>query len=265
MDEYHTLQLSVRSHTLILKSVAKVYIVAETSTYIHLASTHTLSNGISSDVLFISHFQIRRKASLCMKRCICHRWCITKKRSPATIDTYIARITWYMQRNYLADILKEKAQVEEYHLLWSLFDCSFHVSSYATCAHAECGALTGRVTKIKNRRGDGAHHREERHFLMNGRPSLPPCPPFANVTLCKAICSEWQRSRQSYRPQHRLQILFIICCHKPEQGRQEWQVGVQQKKRERTKRHDMSHFKTTWALNFFSFFIFEDTCQLWLC
>ncbi len=86
---------------------------------------------------------------------------------------------------------------------------------------AECGVLTGRVTKIKNRCEDGAHHREECHFLMNGRLSLPPCPAFANVTLCKAICSEWQRSRQSYRPQHCLQILFIICCHKPEQGRQE--------------------------------------------
>ncbi len=132
-------KLSVRSHTLVLKCVAVVYVRAETSTCIHLTSTHTLFNvTISSDVLFISHFQILTKASLCMKRSICHRWCITKKRSPATIDTYTARITWYMQRNYPADILREKARAEEYHQLWSLFDCSFHVSSYATCAHAGC-------------------------------------------------------------------------------------------------------------------------------
>lgn len=43
-----------------------------------------------------------------------------------------------MQRNYPVDILREKAQAEEYLLLWSLFDCSFHVSSYATCAHTGC-------------------------------------------------------------------------------------------------------------------------------
>lgn len=118
--------------------------------------------------------------------------------------------------------------------------------------------------KIKNRCIDVAHHGEAHHFLMNGRRSLSACPAFANVTLCKAICRRWQRSRHSHRPRRYLQILFIICCHMPKQGRQEWQVGVQQKKRERTKRHDMSHFQTTWVLNSFSFifYFFEDTCQL---
>lgn len=53
-----------------------------------------------------------------------------------------------------------------------------------------------------------------------------PVQPFANLTLCEAICGERQRSRQSYRPRRRPRVLFIICCHRPVQRRQEWQVGA---------------------------------------
>ena len=53
-----------------------------------------------------------------------------------------------------------------------------------------------------------------------------PVQPFANLTLYEAICGEWQRSRQSYRPRRRPPVLFIICCHRPVQRRLEWQVGA---------------------------------------
>lgn len=85
---------------------------------------------------------------------------------------------------------------------------------------------------IKNRCGDGAHQRTAFHFLMNGCQSLQPCLALANVTLCKAICSERQRPppppRQPHHSHCHFQIFFIICCQKPGRGCQEWQVRVWQ-------------------------------------
>lgn len=126
-------------------------------------------------VWFISLFYVPTKTSLQMKRSIWQRRCVTKIRFTATT----AQITWYMQRIYQSDIQREKNAAEEYHLLWSLSDCSFHISSHdhlRTCRMLNAGRW--RLPKIKNRCGDGAHHQEAHHFLMNGCPSVSPCPAF---------------------------------------------------------------------------------------
>lgn len=86
--------------------------------------------------------------------------------------------------------------------LWSLFDCSFHISSGATCAHAGC-LTAGR------RRRPGCENKEQ---VWRGR-GASLCNEWlserlSSSSLRKRDSGEWQRSRQSSRPRPPLRNLL---------------------------------------------------------
>lgn len=103
---------------------------------------------------------------------------------------------------------------------------------------------------------DWTHHSGAHHFVMNGCSSLPPCPPFANVTLCKTICREQQRPHPFCRSRWHFQISFIISCHKLSSGKR-WQVRM-------WKPESLKISASTWALKSFHLLVSKDNCHVWL-
>lgn len=136
------------------------------------------------------------------------------------MDTYTARIVWYMQRNYQADIQREKAQIEEDHLLWSLFDCSFHVNivrHLRTPRMPDARCWQVRVTKHKEwvqtrcLSQEGTSLSNERSAELSTLSILCKCDALpGNLTASGG----GQASRICSCRRRRLHILFIICCHK---------------------------------------------------
>lgn len=163
------------------------------------------------------------------------------------MDTYTAQIAWYMQRNYQA---QKKARTEDHHLLWSLFDCSFHVHvvrHLRTCWDARCWQdHESKKIKVRYKRGETHHLRNE---------WSPPVScllhPVANVMLLQGNL-ERRRSRKLYlmaSPLSSSHPLHKLLSRARRVSSDSWEHSIQ-KNWENTKQCVISHFQTT-SVSFF--------------
>lgn len=142
------------------------------------------------------------------------------------IDTYIAHITWYMQRNYQADILRERAQAAG--ISPALISLWLFISRWLTRQLSTRPAAADGVENMENNKQaeTGALRMAARH-VHNGHSPRASRHCLAQMwDLARQRAAETQRSGQLSRPLRSLHILLIICCQTARQDCQPWQESL---------------------------------------